>query len=97
MSPSVVLTAEQPENDSASGAMAKDTERGRCILLSAPLAAKTARCHSSPEAADRCTARIATPPLGGSDKKGMGMCECAHSSFLLVNCSVVLRSPIPGD
>ncbi len=65
MNLAVVLTAEQPENNSAVvGTVAEATSRGKCIPPSAPRAAKTARYPSSPEMGDRCTALTATPLKG---------------------------------
>jgi len=75
MSPGVVLTAEQPENNSAvaeagiAAAVATDS-RGKCTLLYVPLAAKAPRYPSSPETGDRCTALTATLKRGGRDKRG---------------------------
>jgi hypothetical protein len=40
---------------------------GRCMLLYAPLAARTPRFPSSPERGDRCTAPTATQKRGGRD------------------------------
>ena len=77
MSPGVVLTAEQPENNSAvvvvgiaaEAAEATDS-RGKCFLLYVPLAVKAPRYPSSPETGDRCTALTATLKRGGRDKRG---------------------------
>lgn len=72
MNPTVVLTAEQPEGNSALvvvGTVAEATGRGKCIRPSAPLAAKTAKYPSSPETVDLSTARNATVRLGGSHKR----------------------------
>jgi hypothetical protein len=74
MNPGVVLTAEQPENNSAvvvgiAAAGATDS-RGKCSLLYAPLAAKVPRYPSSPETGGRCTALTATLKRGGRDKRG---------------------------
>ena len=81
MNPGVVLTAEQPENNSAvavvvgiaaeaaEAAEATDS-RGKCTLLYVPLAAKAPRSLSSPETGDRCTALTATPKRSGRDKRG---------------------------
>jgi hypothetical protein len=76
MSPGVVLTAEQPENNSAvavgiaaEAAEATDS-RGKCSLLYVPLAAKAPRYPSSPETGDRCTALTATRKRSGRDKRG---------------------------
>jgi len=71
MSPAVVLTAVQPENNSAAvmGIAAEATDsREKCILLYVPLVAKTLRYPSSPETADRYTALTATRKRGGRDK-----------------------------
>jgi len=95
MSPSVVLTAEQPENNSAPAAMAKGT--GGCIRPSAPLAAKTAKYRSNPERDDPCTARIATLPLDDSDRRRIGRihtCPILPSS-LPVNRSASYAIPSP--
>ena len=68
MNLAVVLTAEQPENNSAVvGTVAEATGRGKCIPPSAPLAAKTAKYRSSPETGDPCTARTATLKRGSRD------------------------------
>jgi len=76
MNPGVVLTAGQPENNSAvavgiaaEAAEATDS-RGKCTLLYVPLAAKAPRSPSSPETGDRCTALTATPKRSGRDKRG---------------------------
>jgi len=70
MNLAVVLTAEQPEDNSALvGTVAEATGGGKCIRPSAPLAAKTARYRSSPETVDLYTARTATLRLGGSHKR----------------------------
>jgi len=76
MNPGVVLTAGQPENNSAvavgiaaEAAEATDS-RGKCTLLYVPLAAKAPRSPSSPETGDRCTAPTATPKRSGRDKRG---------------------------
>jgi hypothetical protein len=78
MNPGVVLTAGQPENNSAvavvvgiaaEAAEATDS-RGKCTLLYVPLAAKAPRYPSSPETGDRCTALTATLKRGGRDKRG---------------------------
>jgi len=76
MSPGVVLTAEQPENNSAVVGIVAEAEAeaeaidssGKCSLLYAPLAAKAPRSPSSPEAGDRCTVLIATLKRGARDK-----------------------------
>jgi hypothetical protein len=73
MIPGVVLTAGQPENNSAVTGMVAETaeatdSRGKCILLFVPLAAKVPRYPSSPERGDRCTAPTATQKRGGRDK-----------------------------
>ena len=75
MSPGAVLTAEQPENNSAVAeagiaAEAATDSRGKCTLLYVPLAAKAPRYPSSPETGDRCTALTATLKRGGRDKRG---------------------------
>ena len=76
MSPGVVLTAEQPENNSAVVGIVAEAEAeaidssGKCSLLYAPLAAKAPRSPSSPETGDRCTALTATPKRSGRDKRG---------------------------
>jgi hypothetical protein len=72
MSRDVVLTAGQPENSSAVVVMvdmaaAADTDKGKCILLCAPLAARAHRYPSSHEAAGQCTALTAIPKSGGRD------------------------------
>jgi len=65
MSLGVVLTAGQPENNSAVvGTVAEATGRGKCIRPSAPRAAKTAKYRSSPATGDLCIALTATPPQG---------------------------------
>jgi hypothetical protein len=76
MNPGVVLTAGQPENNSAvavgiaaEAAEATDS-RGKCTLLYVPLAARAPRYPSSPETGDRCTALTATPKRSGRDKRG---------------------------
>ena len=80
MNPGVVLTAGQPENNSAvvvvvvgiaveAAAEATDS-RGKCTLLYVPLAARAPRYPSSPETGDRCTALTATPKRSGRDKRG---------------------------
>ena len=75
MNLAVVLTAEQPENNSAVvGTVAEATGRGKCIPPSAPLAAKTAKYRSSPETGDPCTARTATLRLGDSHKRKAVTC-----------------------
>lgn len=69
MSRGVVLTAEQPENNSAVvviAAEARDSQ-GKCTLLYAPLAAKTPRYPSSRETGDRFIALTAIPSRGGRD------------------------------
>lgn len=61
-SPVAVLSAEQPENTIALATiMVAATGKDKCIPLSVPLVAKTARYPSSPEMGDRCTALTATP------------------------------------
>jgi hypothetical protein len=73
MNPGVVLTAEQPENNSAVVGMATaeaTDSREKCILLYAPLAAKAPRSPSSPETGGRCTALTATLKRGGRDERG---------------------------
>ena len=78
MNPGVVLTAGQPENNSAVavvvGIAAEAAEatgsRGECTLLYVPLAARAPRYPSSPETGDRCTALTATPKRSGRDKRG---------------------------
>ena len=68
MSQGVVLTAGQPENNSAVvGTVAEATGRGKCIRPSAPRAAKTAKYRSSPATGDRYIAQTATLRLGGRD------------------------------
>jgi hypothetical protein len=67
-SPSVVLTAEKPGNNSASvrkvaGIATAISSEEKCILLSAPLAAKKRRYPSSPEKGDPCTVATATLEL----------------------------------
>ena len=79
MNPGVVLTAGQPENNSAvavgiaaeaaEAAEATDS-RGKCTLLYVPLAARAPRYPSSPETGDRCIALTATPKRSGRDKRG---------------------------
>jgi len=70
MNLAVVLTAEQPEDNSALvGTVAEATGGGKCTRLSAPLAAKTAKYPSSPETVDLSTARTATVRSGGSQKR----------------------------
>jgi len=65
MSQGVVLTAGQPENNSAVvGTVAEATGRGKCIPPSAPRAAKTAKYRSSHATGDPFTARTATPLKG---------------------------------
>ena len=66
MSQGVVLTAGQPENNSAVvGTVAEATNvRGKCIRPSAPRAAKTAKYRSSPATGDLCIALTATPLQG---------------------------------
>lgn len=72
MSPGVVLTAAQPENNSAVVGMAAEAtdSREKCIPLYAPLAAKAPRSPSSPETGGRCTALTATLKRGGRDERG---------------------------
>ena len=69
MSRGVVLTAEQPGNNSAVvvGMVVGVEAIGssvRCILLYAPLAARTPRSPSSLETGGRCTALTATLKRG---------------------------------
>jgi hypothetical protein len=61
MSRGAALTAGQPENNSALVDMAEDTDKGKCIPLSALLVARIARYLSSPAMGDPCTAQTATP------------------------------------
>jgi len=72
MSPGVVLSAGQPENNSAVTDMAAETaataaidSREKCTLLYARLAARTPRYPSNPEAGARCIALTATQNRGG--------------------------------
>jgi hypothetical protein len=76
MNLAVVLTAEQPEDNSAMvvGTVAGATGGGKCIQLSVPLAAKTAKYRSSPETGDPCTARTATLRLGDSYQRRAVTC-----------------------
>jgi len=73
MSPGVVPTAGQPKNKSAVVGMAVEVEatdsREKCILLFAPLVARTPRYRSSPERGARCTALTATQKRSGRDKR----------------------------
>ena len=64
MSPSVVLNAERPGNNSATGMAKALSGRGKCILLYVPIVAKTRRYLSSPDRIDRCIAASATPKSG---------------------------------
>jgi len=64
MSPSVVLNADRPGDNSAMGMAMAIRGRGKCILLYAPSVVKTRRYPSSPDRADRCIATSATPRSG---------------------------------
>ena len=73
MSPGVVPSAGQPENNSAVTAMAAETaaaidSKEKCTLLCAHLAARTPRYPSNPEPGARCTALTATQNRGGRIK-----------------------------
>ena len=72
MSLGVVLTAVQPENNSAEMGMATGAEaidsREKCIRLYAHLVARTPRYLSNLETGGRCTALTATLKRGGRDK-----------------------------
>ena len=75
MNLAVVLTAEQPENNSAVvGTVAEATGRGKCIPPAAPLAAKTAKYRSSHATGDPFTARTVTLRLGGNHKRRAVTC-----------------------
>jgi hypothetical protein len=69
MSQGVVLTAGQPENNSAVvvGTVAEATSGGKCIQPSAPPVAKTVKYRSNPETGDPCTARNATLNRGSRE------------------------------
>jgi len=72
MSQGVVLTAGQPENNSAAvmGIVAEATDsKEKCTLLYAPLAAKTPRYPSNRETGDRFIALTATPRRGARDNR----------------------------
>ena len=71
MSPGVVLTAGQPENNSAVVVIAAEApdSQGKCSLLYAPLAVKAPRYPSSRETGDRFIALTATPSRGGRDNR----------------------------
>jgi len=75
MSRGVVLNAERPGNNSAAVGMVAGAEATgssvKCILLYAPLAARTPRSPSSLETGGRCIALTATLKRGGRDK-GLG-------------------------
>ena len=101
MSPSVVLTAEQPGNSSAvvrMGAAIATVINGRekCILLSALLAGKIPRYLSSPETEDQCTAVTATPQSGAepasrkASTKGRGWPRKCHPLSLVAQLHDVL-------
>jgi hypothetical protein len=81
MSQSVALTAGKPANNSAmavAGAAKAATDGlGKCMLLFAPLVARTRRYRSSPERDDQCTARTASPVRGGRDKRRAAS-FCSH-------------------
>jgi hypothetical protein len=68
MSRGVALTAGQPENNSAPVDMAEDTDKGKCIPLSALLVARIARYLSSPAMGGLCTAQYATPLPSGRQR-----------------------------
>jgi hypothetical protein len=53
----------------AGAAKAATDGLGKCMLLFAPLVARTRRYRSSPERDDQCTARTASPVRGGRDKR----------------------------
>ncbi len=83
-----VLTAEHPGGSSVAvvGMVAEPLGlAGRCILLSVPLVARIARCHSNPEPGGRCTARTATPAQGG---RGEGSAASVRGSQTAVGSQV---------
>ena len=72
MNPVVVLTAEQPENNSVVvvGTAAAPDNRGKCIPLYALLAAKAPKSPSSPETGGQYTVLTATLKRSGRDERG---------------------------
>jgi len=65
MSPSVVLSADKPRNNSVVRRVARIAiEQGRCIPLSVPLVAKIRKYPLSLMKVDLCTAATATLKLG---------------------------------
>jgi len=69
MTPSVALSADKPESNSAAmrvaaGITMASEDRGRCLMSSVPSVAKRPRCLSSLEKGAPCTAVSATLKLG---------------------------------
>ena len=92
-SPGVVPTAEQRGNSNVvvrvvAGIATAINGRGKCILLFAPLVAKTPRYLSSPETGDRCTAATATLQSGADPTFWVGQHEKKRvATFMLPSFS----------
>ena len=87
MSLAVVLTAEQPENNSAvvvavTGVAEATGNKEKCILPYALHVEKTHRCHSSHEMDDRCTAATVFQERDVKDNS-ISSCRQAGNAWLV--------------